>query len=273
MRPILLACLILMVFTRLADAKLITRTLQYKVDETTFISYLAYDDAEPGKRPGVLVFPEWWGMVEFPKQKAEELAKLGYVAMAVDMYGQGRATEDPKLAGNLVAELQPVQLRQRAAAALEMLRKEEQIDGTHIAAIGFCFGGKVALELAYSGADIRAAVSFHSDLTPPSPEDLKKIKAHILVCTGAVDPMAPAQKVQKLWQALTDSDVVWQINVYSGAKHGFTNPAADKYNMPPVGYNALAAKQSWEAMLALFEQVLAKPPQTRPTTATMPPRR
>jgi dienelactone hydrolase len=249
-----------------AGAKLVTRTVEYKQDGTTFQGYLAYDDAVEGRRPGVLVFPEWWGLNQFPKDKAEQLAKLGYVAFAADMYGDGKVTADAAEAGKWAGGVSPQQLVQRARAALDTLRKQETVDPSQIAAIGFCFGGNAAFQLAYSGADIKAAVSFHGNLAPPSPEQAAHVKAQLLACTGAADPTVPPEKVQKFWQALEGTSVVWQINVYSGAKHSFTNPAADRYNMPPVGYNALAAERAWKAMQQLFGEVFARKerPRTRP---------
>lgn len=257
-RYLLAVGLVLVMMTSRAEAKLVTKTVQHQAGGITFVSYLAYDDAARGKQPGVLVFPEWWGVVDFTRQKAEQLARMGYVALAVDMYGAGRTADNPQDAGKLAGQLQPPELRQRARAALEVLRKQEMVDGSKIAAIGFCFGGKVALQLAYSGADIQAVVTFHGELTPPTADEAKSIKAQILVCTGAHDPMASAQKVDAFWQALRDSSTIWEINIYSGAKHSFTNPAADKYNLPGIGYNAVAAERSWIAMQQLFHDVLER---------------
>lgn len=266
MRYMPLGLLALALLANSASAKIITSTVSYKVGQTAFQGYLAYDDTIQEKRPGVLVFPEWWGLVAFAKQKAEQLARLGYVAFAADMYGDGQTTDDPQQAGKMAGQLQPPQLRERAQAALETLRKQETVDGSKVAAIGFCFGGKVALQLAYSGASVQAVVTFHGDLTPPSAAEAKGVKAQILVCTGADDPMAPPEKVDTFWQALRDTGVVWQLNVYSNAKHSFTNPAADKHNMPGVGYNAIAAERSWNAMQQFFREAFERktPLQTQP---------
>ncbi len=151
MRHLLLAGLVALLATNV-EAKLMSRTITYKAGETILQGYLVYDEAVQGKRPGVLVFPEWWGLTDFPRHKADQLAQMGYVALAADMFGNGLTTDDPKQAAKLVGELTPQVLRQRAQAALEELKKVPNIDTARIAAIGFCFGGKVALQLAYSGA-------------------------------------------------------------------------------------------------------------------------
>lgn len=261
MRYLLPAALVGLLVTQ-TEAKIMSKTIMYKAGETTLQGYLVYDDAIQGKRPGVLVFPEWWGVTDFPKKKADQLARMGYTALAADMFGDGRTTDDPKEAAKLVGQLSPEVLRQRAQAALQVLTQTDSIDMARLAAIGFCFGGKVALELAYSGAPLAAVVTFHADLVPPSTEQARQVKAQILVQTGADDPMVPPEKVLKFWQAMQQTGLIWQIDVYAGAKHSFTNPAADMYRtqhgLQGVAYNAIVADRSWSAMQKFFHEVFRR---------------
>ena len=208
---------------------------------------LAYDDAVPGKRPGVLVFPEWWGLVDFPKQKAEQLAKMGYVALAVDMYGQGQTTDDPQQAAKLAAAFQPTQMRQRAAGRPGGARgrRWSTRDGSPrsdsaSAAMWHC-------RLAYSGADIRAAVDFHGDLTPPSAEEASNQGPDPASAPAPMTRWSRPEGATPFGRPCGTQPRSWQINVYSGAKHSFTNPAADKYDMKGVGHNAVAAERAWSA--------------------------
>ncbi|HZE21798.1 MAG TPA: dienelactone hydrolase family protein, partial [Desulfobaccales bacterium] len=164
-----------------------TKTETYRQDDTVMQGFLAFDETLPGKRPGVLVVHEWWGLNDFAKQKAEELASMGYVALASDIYGDGRTTDDPEEAARLAGEMRgnPELLRARARAALQALAGAPQADPQRLGAIGFCFGGTTVLELAYSGAGLAGAVSFHGGLPRTQPEDLKRLKAAVLVLHGA----------------------------------------------------------------------------------------
>ncbi len=163
--------------------------IPYNQNGTTLKGYLAYDDAITGKRPGVLVVPEFWGLNDFAKQRAEKLAELGYVALAADMYGEGKVTQDPEEARRLAGHVRSTPLmRERAQAALQVLASNELVDPKRLAAIGFCFGGTTVLELAYSGAPVLGVVSFHGGLTVPKPEDWKNCRASFLILHGAEDP-------------------------------------------------------------------------------------
>ena len=202
------------------QAKLVTNTVEYKQEGTVCKGYLAYDDAVRGKRPGVLVVHEYWGLNDFTRGKAEQLAGLGYVALAADIYGQGLVTQDPKEAGRLAGELRgnrPL-LRARAQAALKVLSETPVADPQRLAAIGFCFGGTTVLELAYAGADLKGVVSFHGGLTSPQPEELKSIKAAILVLHGAEDPHIKAEEIAAFQDAMKQGGADWQII----RKDGFT---------------------------------------------------
>jgi dienelactone hydrolase len=223
----------------------------------TLQGFLAYDDSIAGRRPGILVCPEWWGLNDYPKHRAEMLAQLGYVAFAVDMYGKGdiatTAQEAARLSGQLGRDRELV--RQRALAGLDVLRNQPQCDPNHLAAIGYCFGGMVALELARAGTDLDAVVSFHGELSTPHPDQDRPIKAKILVCTGADDAFVPPTAVAAFEAEMRKAGADYQVNVYGGAVHAFTNPDAGKAGIKNVAYNAQADRRSWAAMRALFVEV------------------
>jgi dienelactone hydrolase len=242
-----------------AQAKLISQPVEYKFGDTQLEGYLAYDDTFKDKRPGVLVVHEWWGLNDYIKMRANRLAELGYVAFALDMYGKGIRTKDPEEAAKLSDHLKGKPLmRQRAQAGLEILRGNDRVDPTRIAAIGYCFGGTTVLELAYAGANIAGVVSFHGGLTVPAAEDLSRIKAGILVCHGADDGFVSAKTIAAFQDAMRKADADWQMIFYGGAVHGFTNPAAGKAGIPGVAYNKNADERSWKLMQVFFEEIFAK---------------
>jgi len=218
-------------------------------------------DSISGKRPGVLVAPEWWGLNDYAKSRARQLAGLGYVALAMDPYGAGKATQDPREAGKLAGALRAgdrTELRERAAAALDLLKKNEYVDPARVAAIGYCFGGTTVLELARSGADVVGVVSFHGGLSTAHPEEAKNIKAKVLVCHGADDTFESPAEIQAFQQEMRDGKVDWQMNIYSGAVHAFTNPDADKFGIKGIAYNAEADHRSWQAMKDFFAEIFGK---------------
>jgi len=240
-----------------AMAKIKTESVQYKDGDTVLEGYLAYDDSLAGKRPGILVCHEWWGLVDYPKHRAEQLAGLGYVAFALDMYGKGVTAKTPDEAKTLATAIysnRPL-MRHRAQAGLEILKNHPLVDTKRLAAIGYCFGGACALELARSGADIAGVVTFHSSLSTPNPDDSKAIKGKVLVCTGADDPNVKATDVTAFEDEMRKASVDYQVNVYGDAVHGFTNPSATGPKSGGYAYNASADKRSWEAMQAFFNQV------------------
>jgi dienelactone hydrolase len=243
-----------------AEAAVKTETVTYKVGDTMFKSYLAWDDAKPGKRPGVVVFPEWWGLNDYARKRAEQLAGMGYVALAADMYGDGKTTEHPKEAGMLAGAVRKdiKTWEARAAAALKTLSGDPKVDGKKLAAIGYCFGGTTALQLAYTGADVAAVVSFHGALTVPNDDQLKAIKGKILICHGALDTFIPEETAQKTRAALDKGHIDYEMVYYGGAVHSFTNPDADKRGMQGLAYNANADRRSWEAMSDLFREAFAQ---------------
>lgn len=232
-----------------------TKTVSYSYEGVTMRGYLAWDDAVQGKRPGVLVVHEWWGLNDYAKRRAEQLAQLGYVALAADMYGEGKFTDHPEEAGAM-AESVRKNLKiwlGRAHAALQTLREQDNVDPSRIAAIGYCFGGATVLQLAYSGADLKAVASFHGSL--PVPESTKAIKAKILILHGADDTHVKPEDVQKIKSVLDQGKVPYKFVSYPGAVHGFTVPDADKRGMKGIGYNAEADRLSWQEMITLFQEV------------------
>lgn len=238
-----------------AAADIKTQEIEYKHGDVVLQGYLAYDDAVQGKRPGVVVFHEWWGLNGYTRLRAEQLAKLGYVAFAADMYGKGveakTAVDAEKLAGTL--DKDRATLRARAAAGLKVLADQPQTDATKLAAIGYCMGGKVALELARSGADLDAVVSFHGALGTPMPATAG-FKPSVLVCNGADDNFVSAEEKARFLEEMKAAKADFVFVDYSGAVHSFTNPDADKRNIPGVKYNEKADRRSWEHMQDHFKE-------------------
>ncbi|MEQ9131851.1 MAG: dienelactone hydrolase family protein [Salinisphaeraceae bacterium] len=242
--------------TATVQADIRTDTLSYDIDGTEHRGYIAYDDSLEGPRPGVLVIHEWWGLNDYARHRARDLAAMGYVAFAADMYGGGRTTEDPAEAGEWSKAAGP-ELRRLAGAGLEQLAGHDRVDTDRLAAIGFCFGGTSVLQLAYSGAELDGVVSFHGNLPVPGDNDI--INAAILVQHGAADPLVPTADADAWQQAMGDrSSVDWHFVAHGGAKHAFTNPAADDLGMDAVGYDAAAADRSWAHMQRFFDELFAR---------------
>jgi dienelactone hydrolase len=236
-----------------------TETVSYKCGDTDCEGFLAYDDAQTGRRPGVLVVHEWLGLNDYAKKRAEMLAELGYVAFACDMYGKGVRGKGPEDGPKLSAPLKEnrMLMRARATAGLEQLRANPKVDPAKVAAIGYCFGGTSALELARSGANLRGVVAFHAGLDTTLPAKRGEIKTKILVCHGGDDPHVPPKEVQAFEDEMQKAAAGYKLITYGNAVHGFTNPAAnDKAH--GVAYNADADKQSWKEMKDFFAEVFAK---------------
>jgi dienelactone hydrolase len=240
-----------------AAAEVQTREIEYKEGAVVLQGLIAWDDASKGLRPGVLVVHEWWGHNEHARYQAKRLAEAGYVGFALDMYGKGKVTMHPKDAQGFMTEVKkdPAVIPARFHTALEQLKQDPHVSTDHIAAIGYCFGGSVVLDEARSGADLEAVVSFHGALATKSPAEPGRVRARVLVLTGAADPFVPKEQVESFTQEMKAAGVKFQVITYPGAKHGFTNPDAGKAGMDALEYNAEADKKSWAAMLELFKEV------------------
>jgi len=262
MKYLLAAIAAMAILATTSHAEIKTETVEYQAGDAKFQSVLVYDDAVAEKRPGVVVYPEWWGLDDYAKRRARMLAELGYVAMAVDVYGNGQTTEDPQKAGKMAAALKAGDrkaLRQRASAGLEELKRNPRVDPTKLGAIGYCFGGATAIELARSGADVKAVVTFHAALDSPNPADGRNIKGRLLVCHGGDDSFVTQKDIEAFQQEMRQNKVDWQMNIYGNAVHSFTNPGADKHGIPGIAYNPKADQRSWQAMREVFDEVLGRP--------------
>jgi dienelactone hydrolase len=251
-------CLLLpLLFAAVARAGLHTEAIEYKHGDTVLEGYLAYDDATTGKRPGVLVVHEWYGHNPYARKRAEQLARLGYVAFALDMYGKGVLAKNPDEAGKLAATYKNDRklMRARARAGLDVLLKQPQVDPKRVAAIGYCFGGTTALELARDGADIAGVVSFHGGLSTPTPDDARNIKAKVLALHGADDPFVKPEEVAAFEEEMRKGGVDWELVKYGDAVHSFTNPQAGTDKSRGAAYNEKADHRSWEAMKAFFSEI------------------
>ena len=238
--------------------------VHYKAGNTVLKGYLAWDDAVKGKRPGVLVVHEWWGHNEYARHRARMLAGLGYSALALDMYGDGHEAHHPDDAGKFSGEVRKnmTLAKQRFDAAQQLLKNHSTVDSNKIAAIGYCFGGTIVLEMALQGENLRGVVSFHGSLDIPPPAKAGMVKARILVLTGEADPFVPAEQVEAFKKTLEAAKANFLIVNYPGAKHSFTNPDADKYaeefKMPALAYNAIADNESWVEMQTFFKKIFGK---------------
>ena len=235
------------------------RDIDYRCEGVNLRGYLALDDNATGPRPGVLVFHEGLGLGEFAMERARRLAGLGYVALAADMFGDRRQASNLQEVATLVGGLraEPEKLRARGRAALAVLAAMPQVDAGRVAAIGFCFGGSVVLELAREGADLKAVVSFHGVLATKMPAQPGRVKASVLVCTGVDDPLAPPEQVADFENEMRAGGVKdWQVIAYGNTLHGFTNPAADGSMMRTALYNEQADRRSGASMRSLFDEVL-----------------
>ena len=233
------------------------RTIEYRQGDTLLEGFLACDGAGPSGKPGVLLFPDWLGVGPNVKSRAEQIARLGYVAFAADVYGKGVRPDNPKDAAATATfyKNDRALLRERARAGLAELRRQENVDPGRLAAIGYCFGGTVALELARSGADLKGIVSFHGGLDTPHPQDARNIRAKVLVLHGADDPWVPPDHVKAFEDEMRGAKVDWQLVKYADAVHSFTNPDAGSDNSKGAAYNANADRRSWEHMKIFFTEI------------------
>jgi dienelactone hydrolase len=252
-------------------AEIKTETVIYQDGDVTLEGFVAYDsdmvagvagaaeaDSDAAKVPGVLVVHQWMGLTDYEKRRCRELAALGYVAFALDIYGQGIRPDNQADAGKQATIYKKDRLlyRRRLNLGLEQLKARPHVSGDSCGAIGYCFGGTGVLELCRSGADVEGVVSFHGGLDSPTPKDGNNIKAEILVCHGADDPFVPAKDIAAFKKELEDADVKYEMIVYPGAVHSFTQPMAGNDNSKGAAYNEDADKKSFAAMKQFFKRVI-----------------
>jgi dienelactone hydrolase len=262
-RAVLLLTVLCLLLTTTAWGKVTGTAVEYRAGDTVLKGYLALNPALKGKRPAVLVVHEWWGHNEYARKRARMLAEQGYVALAVDMFGNGKTAQHPDDAGKFAAEV----MKNKAAgearfnAALDFVKQQPQVDTTRIAAIGYCFGGGVVLHMARQGADLKGVVSFHGSLATDAPAQPGTIKAKILVFTGDADKMIPPEQVAAFKEEMTRAAADFRTVEYPGVMHSFTNPDADayakKFNLP-LAYNRKADKDSWGQALKFLREIFKK---------------
>lgn len=244
-----------------AQAAVVGEEIDYRVGDVTLQGYLAYDDAIDGPRPGVLVVHEWWGHNEHARESARRLAEQGYVALALDMYGDGRLAEHPDQAGEFASAVMSDMdtARARFEAAMDVLGEHSAADPDQIAAIGYCFGGAVVLNMARMGLPgLDGVASFHGSLGTPVPARPGEVHARVLVLHGADDPLVPEEQVEAFRAEMDAAGVDYEFIAYPGATHSFTNPEADanaeRFGLP-LGYDAEADQQSWAELQAFLDEL------------------
>ncbi len=242
-------------------SQIVSENLSYSANGTTLNGFVAHDSAVSGARPGVLVVHEWWGLDDYIRGRAKMLAELGYTALAVDMYGDGRTADNPDGAGALMNGVlsDMDQGTARLKAAYEALTGQASVDAGRIAAIGYCFGGAMVLHAARIGMDLKAVVSFHGALGSFHKPSHGQVKADVLVCHGAADALVPEEDIANFKAEMDAAGASYEFKAYDGALHGFSNPHAtangEKYGLP-LAYDETVDRQSWADMKALFDRVL-----------------
>jgi dienelactone hydrolase len=242
-----------------AAAAVKTKPLEYAQGKTKLQGFVAWDDAAKEQRPGVLVVHEWWGHNEHARAQAKRLAEAGFVAFALDMYGKGKVATHPKDAQAFMQEATKDAgvVKARFDAALAALKKQKGVDPARIAAVGYCFGGTVALSMARAGEDLDAVAALHAGLAPVGPPaEPGKVKAKVIVFTGGSDPMVPAEQVQKFEEEMKAAGVDAKVVTFPEAKHAFTNPAADTKGMEALKYDPQADQESFEQLVEFLRGAL-----------------
>jgi dienelactone hydrolase len=255
---LLAAALLTLALTSTALAAIQTKSIEYQAGDATLRGFLAWDDAQDVQKPAVIVIHEWWGNDDYSHNRARQLAELGYVGFAIDMYGDGKTTQDPKQASQWATELRknPGLARQRLQAALDTLKQQPQVDTNHVAAIGYCFGGTMALNMARWGMGLDGVVAFHANLSNPhAQKNVEKIGTKILVAHGGSDDFVPQEQLNAFMQEMAKAGADFDVKIYPGAKHSFTNPEADKHGIEGVKYDAEADRKSWEDMKIFLSEV------------------
>ncbi len=244
-----------------AMAEVKTKVVLYTDGDVTLEGFVAWDSSATSKaKPGVLVVHQWMGLTDYEKGRCKQLAELGYVAFALDIYGKGVRPTSMQDAGKQagIYKKDRALYRKRLNLGLAQLRAQEGVAKDKVAAIGYCFGGTGVLELARSGADLNGVVSFHGGLDSPAPSDGKNIKGKVLICHGADDPFVPVADIDAFKSELNAAKADWQMIYYSGAVHSFTQPMAGNDNSVGAAYNANADKRSWSAMRTFFDELFAR---------------
>lgn len=246
-----------------AQAKLVKKAVPYEHAGVKLEGYLAYDDEAKGSRPAVLVIPEWWGLNDYTKGRVDELAKLGYVAFAADMFGANVVTEDAGKAKELSGAFygKPL-MAERAQAGLDQLLKADSVDGKRVAVIGYCFGGTTALALSYTNAPLSSVITVHGGLIPAPAGTLAKSHTKFLVLHGAIDPFVKQDAVEAFKKSFNDAKTDYVFISYANAQHAFSNPDADrlakKNNLQGIGYNEIAARRSWREIENFLTETIGK---------------
>jgi dienelactone hydrolase len=242
------------------EAAVQTKTVTYKHGDVECIGFLAWDDAVQGKRPGVLVVHEWWGLDEYARSRARQLAGAGYLAFACDMYGQGKTADHPEDAQKMATAVRKSvdEWRKRALAALDVLKAQPQCDPARLAAIGYCFGGSTALQLAYSGSDLKAVATFHAALPTPTAAEAKAVQARLLICHGGADAFIPEAAIKSFRESLDKAGTKYEFVSYPEVVHSFTVPGADARNLPGMKYDKQADSDSWSRLTRLLVEQLGK---------------
>lgn len=242
-----------------AHAEVQSKAVSYEDEGVPLTGYLYWDDALEGERPGILVIHEWWGLNDYAKQRARMLAELGYVAFAADMYGNDQVTDQPSQAREWMQEVtvDPDLWRQRAAAGLTQLKDVDEVNTEQLAAIGYCFGGGTVLQMAYGGADLDGIVSFHGSMPAAPEESAGKIAPKILILHGQADSFVAPEVVTNFQNKLEEAGANWEMDIYGGTRHGFTNPDVGDYGIDNLQYNAQADARSWQRMQDFFRELFA----------------
>jgi dienelactone hydrolase len=263
MKQYLLMLTMVSLLNSAAQAAVVGKEVSYQAGDTTLKGYVVYDDSFKGKRPAVLVVHEWWGHNEYARKRARMLAELGYTALAVDMYGDGKQAHHPDEAGKFATEVSKnmPMAKARFEAGMQVLREQNTVDASEIAAIGYCFGGGVVLNMARMGEDLKGVASFHGSLGTDTPAQPGKIKARIVSFTGEADPMIGVDKVAAFKQEMDAAKADYRVVTYPNAQHAFTNEEADELGKKfklPLAYNEAADKDSWQQATVFLKEVFSK---------------
>ncbi|MFI4938313.1 MAG: dienelactone hydrolase family protein [Candidatus Berkiellales bacterium] len=256
----IISILLSALFSMNAFADVVVKPVDYTSGGVQMEGMVAYDENRHGHYPAILIVHDWMGLSDFTIEKSKKLAKEGYVAFAVDIYGKGNRPKDQQEAAEYAKKFKDDRklLRERMNAAYNAVVAMKNVNRNKILVIGYCFGGTAALELARSGAPLIGTVSFHGGLSSPTPEDAKNIKGSVLILRGGDDPFVPPAEVEAFKKEMQDANVDATFITYQGAVHAFTNPKAGNDNTKGAAYNAKADKDSWQAFESFLKEILAK---------------